>query len=107
MYKKVIVPLFTIVFFSFSACNEDRDKVKEVTKDGSIETVINVEHINNQFDVVKTTHKIWVKNMLVKTAIHTDTVPSLGTIKESAEISEGVSKEVAVKKDYEFYITVK
>lgn len=107
MHKKVILPLFSLLFFLSSSCDEERDKVKEFSKDGSIETVINVEHMNDQLDVIKTTHKIWVKNILVKTSIHTDTVPSLGILKESAEISAGVSKEVAVKKDYEFYITVK
>lgn len=107
MSKKIfylVLPLFSLLF---CACDEDKDKVKEISRDGSIETVINVEHINDKLDVIKTTHKIWVKNMLVKSSLHTDTIPSLGILKEETEINNGVTKEIAVKKDYEFYITVK
>jgi hypothetical protein len=107
MNKKWLCLLFPLLIFFISSCNEEKDKVKEISKDGSIETIMNVEHLNDQLDVIKTTHKIWVKNMLVKTAVHTDTIPSLGIIKEEMTISNEVTKQVAAKKDYEFYITVK
>jgi len=68
---------------------------------------MNVEHLANNLDVIRTTHKIWIKNSLVKTAVHTDTIPSLGTIQEEMTISKDVTKQVSAKKDYEFYITVK
>lgn len=107
MNKKILFLALPLFLLLISSCGEEKDKVKEISKDGAIETVMNVEHINNQLDVVKTTHKIWVRNMLVKTAVHTDTIPSLGTMKENVENSDGESKEIDVKKDYEFYITVK
>lgn len=107
MNRKNFFVILLVLFILTIACNDEKDKVTDIAKDGAIETVMNVEHLNDQVDVIKTTHKIWVKNVLVKTAIHTDTVPSLGLIKESTENSAGEPKEVAVKKDYEFYITVK
>jgi hypothetical protein len=103
--KKFLAASLSVLLFT--ACNEEKDKVKEISKDGSIETIMNVEHLANNQDVIKTTHKIWVKNTLVKTAVHTDTIPSLGIIQEEMPVGNEVSKKVAVKKDYEFYITVK
>ena len=104
MLSKAIFLLLALLIFS---CNEEKDKVKEIAKDGSIETIMNVEHLANNLDLIRTTHKIWVKNVLVKTAVHTDTIPSLGIIQEQMAISNDVTKQVAMKKDYEFYITVK
>lgn len=92
------------VLLLLSACDNE-DKVKEISKDGAIETTMSVEHLGDKLDVIKTTHKIWVKNMLVKTSVHTDTIPALGVLK--TETTEGVTREINVKKDYEFYITVK
>ena len=89
------------------ACDNNEDKVKEISKDGAIETTMSVEHLGDKLDVIKTTHKIWVKNMLVKTSVYTDTIPALGVLKTETEITDGVSREIDVKKDYEFYITVK
>lgn len=107
MYKKFPAYFLIMLMILISACDTDRDKVTEIAKDGAIETIMNVEHLNDQLDVVKTTHKIWVKNILVKTVVHADTIPSLGLIKDQTENAEGETKEVSVKKDYEFYITVK
>jgi len=107
MSKKIVYLVLPLVALLLSSCDEGTDKVKDISKDGAIETIMNVEHLNDKLDVVKTTHKVWVKNLLVKTAVHTDTIPSLGILKTETEISDGVTKEIAVKKDYEFYITVK
>lgn len=107
MRKKLLHAISLLFLILITSCNEEKDKVKEISKDGSIETIMKVEHLANNQDVITTTHKIWVKNVLVKTAVHQDTIPSLGILKEEMTISNEVSKEVAVKKDYEFYITVK
>ena len=105
MRKETIYLLFTALLFLASSCDED--KVRDINKDGAIETAMNVEHFSDKLDVVKTTHKIWVKNVLLKTCIHTDTIPSLGSAKEQAENNNGETREIVLKKDYEFYITVK
>ncbi len=105
MVLKILgISSFLLVVF---ICCDDEDKVKEISKDGSIETVLSVEHLNKNMDVVKTSHKIWVKNNLIKTVIHTDTIPSLGLTTEEGENSDGDTKSVTLKKDYEIFITVK
>jgi len=106
MNKRIFYLVASGVLLFLSGCDNE-DKVKEISKDGSIETTMNVEHIGDKLDVIKTTHKIWVKNMLVKTAVHTDTIPALGILKTETESTEGATREISVKKDYEFYITVK
>jgi hypothetical protein len=104
MNKRIFYFVAVGVFPFLSACDNE-DKVKEISKDGAIETTMSVEHLGDKLDVIKTTHKIWVKNMLVKTSVHTDTIPALGVLK--TETTKGVTREINVKKDYEFYITVK
>jgi len=106
MNKRIFYLVAVGVLPFFSACDNE-DKVKEISKDGAIETTMSVEHLGDKLDIIKTTHKIWMKNMLVKTSVHTDTIPSLGVLKTETEITDGVSREIDVKKDYEFYITVK
>jgi len=107
MRKKLSLVFSLLSIILISSCNEEKDKVKEISKEGSIETIMSVEHLANNQDIVRTTHKIWVKNVLVKTAVHSDTIPSLGLIQEEMNTSNDLPKKVAVKKDYEFYITVK
>jgi hypothetical protein len=106
MDKKYLYVFFFVIALFLSSCGND-DKVKDITRDGAIETIMNVEHISDNKDVIRTTHKIWVKSVLVKTAVHTDTIPSLGIMKTETAITEEVNKQIDVKKDYEFYITVK
>ena len=100
-----ILALISLSTLVFTSC--DDDKVKEISKNGSIETVMNVDHLNDSLDVVKTSHKIWVKNILVKNIIHIDTLPSLGVTTEDAENNDGDTRRVDLKKDYEIFITVK
>src|ERR1035437_914819 len=107
--SKTVFKILGLISFSilvFTSCDDD-DKVKEISKNGSIETVMSVDPLNDHLDIVKTSHKIWVKNVLVKNIIHTDTIPSLGVTTEEAENSDGDTKKVALKKDYEIFITVK
>lgn len=105
MKKTNIYLLLAILLFGLQACDED--KVKDVSKKGSIETSIQVDHLTDSLDVMITTNRVWVRNSLVKTVIHTDTVPSLGFTREDAENENGDTKSVYIKKDYELYITIK
>jgi hypothetical protein len=106
MYKKFLYFVLSVIALSFCSCGND-DKVKDISRDGAIESIMSVEHISARQDVIRTTHKIWVQNILVKTTVHTDTIPALGIMKTETAITNEVSKEIDVKKDYEFYITVK
>jgi hypothetical protein len=105
MKKTFFLFLSLTTFLAFQACNED--KVNQVQKNGAIETSIQVNHLNDSLDVLISTNKIWAHNVLVKTTIHKDTLPSLGIASEEAENDNGDTKNVTLRKDYEIYITVK
>ena len=103
--KPSLFILFAAVYFS-SCKQKNEDIVKEPNKEGSIETVVSVKH-EEGFDILTTTHKIWVKNKLDKTLIKVDTLTSLGTTLAEGEDDKGNAQKALVPKDYEFYITVK
>ena len=107
--KRIAFKMFVTVTFLILVCLscEDDDKVQEISKNGSVETVMSVDHLNDSLDIVKTSHKIWIKNILVKNIIHTDTIPTLGVTTEEGENSDGDTQKVSLKKDYEIFITVK
>ena len=104
---KRVFPLFLISFL-FASCqqNKNEDIVSEPNKDGAIETVVSVKH-EKDFDILITTHKIWVKNQLDKTLIKVDTLTSLGTTLAEGVDKDGNAQTSMARKDYEFYITVK
>lgn len=104
MKKLLSTILLASLFFSCKEKNEDI--VTEPNKEGSIETVVSVKH-EEGFDILTTTHKVWVKNQLDKTLIKVDTLKSLGITTVEGEDQNGNTEKVEVKKDYEFYITVK
>ena len=87
--------------------DENEDITQSVNKNGSVETAVQVEHLDSLHDILITTHKIWAQNQEVKTVTYRDTLPALGTEHTTAENAEGETKEVHVKKDYEIFITVK
>lgn len=101
--------LYTLLLLAvtLTACEtKNEDIVKEPNKEGAIETLVSVNH-EQGFDILTTTHKIWIKNKLDKTLIKVDTLTSLGTTLAEGEDQDGNIKTAVVKKDYEFYITVK
>ena len=102
-----MLPL-VLISIAIAACGEKRneDIVKEPNKEGSIETVVSVKH-DKGFDILTTTHKVWVKNKLDKVLIKVDTLTSLGTTLAEGEDENGHTQKAMVPKDYEFYITVK
>lgn len=105
MYK-IIYGLLLVL--AFSSCEEERneDVVQQPDKDGSIETILSVTHADS-VDILTTTHKVWVKGNLSKTIVKTDTLSALGMINVTAEDKDGHTETKSVKKDYEFFITVK
>ncbi len=97
--------LIIICALAFAACGnnddqskEDRIQTKDIARDGAIETALTTTHLGDSVDVVTTTHKIWKNNTLIKELVYHDTVPALGV-----NLNEGKP----IKKEYEFYITVK
>lgn len=105
--KKILFAMPSVCLLIISCGqNKNDDIVQKPNKDGAIETIVSVKH-DKGFDVLTTTHKIWVKNKLDKTLIKIDTLKSLGTTLEEGENNTGDTEKIAVPKDYEFYITVK
>lgn len=103
--KSLITAILAVILLSACA-NQNEDKVQTVDKDGSVEMSVSVKHINN-IDVLKTESNIWYKNNLLKQIVKTDTIPSLGTTKETAENEDGDDTTVSVPKNYQLFITVK
>ena len=106
------IPLFIALLVgsgSFSSCKEkeNEDLTPSVNKNGSVETAVTVEHLDSINDVLVTKHAVWYKGSQVKSFEYRDTVPALGIEKTTAENSNGDTKSVQVKKDYEIFITVK
>lgn len=94
---------FSLVLL-FIACEEKKEDLSEkVNTDGAIETALSVEHIDNERDVLVTTHKIWRNNNLANEIVKYDTIPSLGKFSTTDDNGTTVNGQ----KDYEFYITVK
>ena len=79
----------------------------EFSKEGAIETIMNVDHLDNLHDIIITTHNVWVKNQLIKQIVSRDTIPTLGISSQVAQNDDGDAKIVSLKKEYEIYITVK
>lgn len=97
-----------VLLFLFSCSDKQNDDITQsVNKNGSVETAVQVDHLDSLHDILITTHKIWIKNLEVKTVVYRDTLPALGMEHTSAENASGETKEVHIKKDYEIFITVK
>jgi hypothetical protein len=99
--------IFLIIAISSNivACSGDKkeDIVNEVPKDGSIETAVKVEHLNDSMDILITKHTVNKNAATTKSILKTDTIPTLGFT--TVQDEKGQSK--TVKKDYDIYITVK
>ena len=80
--KKPIPFLFLLIFVFISGCDEN--EVQQISKEGAVETIMNVDHLDQTHDIIITTHKVWIKNQLAKTIIYKDTIPSLGLTAYSA-----------------------
>ncbi|MDB5192968.1 MAG: hypothetical protein JWQ96_2531 [Segetibacter sp.] len=100
--------LLYIPFLLISCGNKKNEDITEtVNKNGSIETSVQVTHLDSTRDVLTTTHKVWVKLSEYKTVQYHDTIPSLGLETTVAENAEGDTKNISVPKEYELFITVK
>src|SRR5829696_6610062 len=88
---------------SCSNSNDNEDLTNTVNKNGSVESSILVSPLVSTRNILTTTHKVWVKDTVYKMIEYRDTVPALGTELTTAENSDGDTKTVAVKKEYEIF----
>ncbi len=115
-YFKTILLLLSLALspLFLSSCGDDNtedeereDRVKTVEKDGSVEVIFNSRKLDETRDIIETKKTFWVKNTKIKEKIELDTVPSLGKIKAEGTDSTGKALTGEVKKEYEFYVTIK
>ena len=106
MKKLLLMTVIMMAGVALQGC-ENEDETRQVNKEGAIETELSVAHLNVSQDILTTTHKIWVAGKTSRVIIHKDTIPTLGVINTEAENKDGDTKTVPVRKDYEFYVTVK
>jgi hypothetical protein len=106
---KLFLPFAFALILLLSACddNKNEDQAKEVDKKGSIEVSLSTAHIDSLKDLLTTHYIVWRKGVRVREFDKKDTVPSLGTLNTEGENDNGDTKIVTVKKDYEFFVTVK
>jgi hypothetical protein len=103
--KKYSIYCLSLLLLFISSCDkkQNEDIVNEVPKDGSIETNISVEHLNDSTDVLITNYKVYKNSTTNKQIVKRDTIPSLGntTVKDDKDQSQ------TIKKDYNIFITIK
>jgi hypothetical protein len=107
---KLFLPFGFALILLLSACddnNASEDQAKEVDKKGSIEVSLSTKHIDSLKDLLTTHYTVWRKGVMVREFDKKDTVPSLGSLNTEGENDNGDTKVVTVKKDYEFFVTVK
>lgn len=91
-----------------TAADSDKVETKDIAHDGAVETLLSTTHLDDNLDVLTTTHKVWKGGVLINTIMHTDTLPALGVDNNlKAADEKGEATTATGKKDYEFYITVK
>ena len=105
---KLFLPLALVLLLFLSACDDDtNDQAKQVDRNGSIEVSLSTAHIDSAKDLLTTHYKVWRKGIIVREFDKKDTVPSLGKFATEGENDNGDTQNVTVKKDYEFFVTVK
>ena len=108
MNLKKILSAITLGAIILTSCDDkNEDITQDINKNGAIESAITIEHADSLHDVLITKHNVWTSGVISKSIVYRDTVLALGYMKAEAENQEGETQKVAVKKDYEIFITVK
>lgn len=103
----LVLMLLALAVLAVSCNPPSEDEVSTVDKSGSVEVEFSTKHIDEKTDVLTSKRTIWKNGNIVKVLTTNDTVPSLGVTKEVGENEEGEEKEISVKRDYEFFVTIK
>jgi hypothetical protein len=104
---KLFLPVACAFLLLLSACDDNNDQTKQLDRSGSIEVSLSTAHIDSLKDLLTTHYTVWRKGVIVRQFDKKDTVPSLGQFTTEGENDNGDNKDVTVKKDYEFFVTVK
>jgi hypothetical protein len=104
--KLFYVP-FIVMLITLTSCTENEDQTKEVDKTGSVEVTLHTAHLDSLKDLLTTHYIIWNKGVKMREYDVKDTVPALGNTLIEGESDNGDTREASVRRDYEFYVTVK
>ena len=104
---KLLLPFGIAMIMLLSACDDNNDQVKQLDKSGSVEISLSTLHIDSLKDLITTHYTVWRKGIKVREFDKKDTVPSLDTFTTEGENDNGDTQNVKVKKDYEFFVTLK
>jgi len=105
---KLYLPIGLALVLLISACDDNTDdQAKTVDKGGSIEVSLNTKHLDSLNDVVTTHYIVWRRGARIKEFDKKDTIPSLGNFITEGENDNGDTQKLNVRKEYEFYVTVK
>ncbi|MDB5138926.1 MAG: hypothetical protein JWR12_842 [Mucilaginibacter sp.] len=104
---KFLLPFGFALILLLSACDDNADQVKTVDKNGGIEVSLSTTHLDSLKDLLTTHYTVWRKGVKIREFNKRDTVPALETFTTEGENDNGDTQDVKVKKDYEFYVTVK
>lgn len=91
------------------SCGETSEDVTTAASDkqGAIEIQLASKHLDTLHDEITIYKQYYVRSICIKKDTIRDTVIALGKTQEWGEDSLGNEKQFTVKKDYEFFITIK
>ncbi|MCS7076120.1 MAG: hypothetical protein NZ455_05405 [Bacteroidia bacterium] len=95
------VCIFLLLFST--SCGENDATTQDISKESSVEVIISTQHLNQKYDIIKTTRRIYVDNKLIKESFTFDTIPALGNVNVKDEEDDKVK---TVQKDYDIFVTV-
>jgi hypothetical protein len=98
--------LFSITVFILASCAEKEPAIAALQKNHSIEVSMETKRMGDTAVVLFTKQNVYIKGVLVKTILKTDTLPSPGDTIQTVESGDTV-KNVRVPKEFEFFVTVK
>jgi hypothetical protein len=101
-----LISVLLVSSFILASCSNDKP-VTELTKDQSIEISFDTKILADTAVLLTTKKNIYLKGIMLKTIITTDTLPFPGMKTEEIEDDNGNTKSVTMPKEYEFFITVK
>lgn len=104
--KFFLLPAVAIVLL-LTACDDHSDKTTTLNKKGGIEVSLSTAHLDTAKDLLTTHYIVWDNGVKVKEFDKRDTIPALGMATTEGEDDNGNNQDITVKKDYEFYVTVK
>lgn len=100
----IFICFYTILTLAFVACEQkESGTTQNLSKENSVEIVVSTKHLNEKYDVIRTTRRVYLQNKLIKESSSFDTIPALGRAQVQ---DENDSKIKSVQKDYDVFVTV-